>query len=610
MRRLALTLGGAALALTSAWALAQNSPESLLPPGFEKTKPASKSTPKADGPAPTATSSPVVQPIPGGSAASSPARVPTLPSGARIPSLRELEAMSPDDLDELLGLKPKFDMPAAARRSMKQVGLLSAAEGGLPAGSLERQSQDLVKAAIDGNKGVLVSRWGHILLRRALASRLDAPEGMDPADFAAARAALLVRMGEGEAARAIVQDVDAANFTPSLTQAAMDAYASTADVTGICPVIAVQGGVRKDADWRVLRSICASFQGDGSAGMAQLTQLERGGAWPRIDMLLAKKYAGAAGKSRQAVKIEWDGVDGMTPWRYALTIGVGLEPPASLMKNAGPRYAMVAATAPMLPLVSRAAAADQAASAGILSSAAMVDLYGQIYQQDDITGDWADRADGLRSAYTGDTPADRMAAIRALWDGGDAQVRYSRQVLTAYAAARMPVDASFDRDAGDLIASMLAAGLDRNALRWLPRAEKGSLAWGQLVLVAPGKGEAIDSGALNDFYDNDASSGHRKSRFLLAGLAGLGRVDQSVSRDFAAKVGIDPGRQTRWTTLIDQAAAVDNQALVAFLAGVGMQGDGWDKMTSISLFHIVSALNRVGLSAEARMIAAEAVARG
>ena len=41
-----------------------------------------------------------------------------------------------------------------------------------------------------------------------------------------------------------------------------------------------------------------------------------------------------------------------------------------------------------------------------------------------------------------------------------------------------------------------------------------------------------------------------------------------------------------------------------------MQGDGWDKMTPLYLYHIVSALNRVGLGAEARMIAAEAVARG
>ena len=54
---------------------------------------------------------------------------------------------------------------------------------------------------------------------------------------------------------------------------------------------------------------------------------------------------------------------------------------------------------------------------------------------------------------------------------------------------------------------------------------------------------------------------------------------------------------------------MDNAALVALLAGLGMQGDGWARMTARHLFRIVDSLNRVGLSAEARMIAAEAVAR-
>ncbi len=609
MKRPAFFLGGAVLALTSVWAAAQDAPESLLPPGFERPKAA----PKQDSPAPNPSASPVIQPLPTGEreSQSSAPRVPTLPSGLKIPSLRELEAMTPDELDELLGLKPKYDMPAAARRGMTRVGLLGSGEGGLAPASLANQPQTLVKAALDGNGGQMVSRWGHILLRRALASRLAAPQGMNPADFAAARAALLLRMGEGEAARAIVQDVDTGNYTTSLTQAAMDTFAFTADVTGICPVIAVQGSVRKDPDWRVLRSLCASFQGDGAAGMAQLTQLERTGVWPQIDILLAKKYAGAAGKTRQAVTIEWDKVDDMKPWRYALAIGVGLEPPARLMDDQDPRYRFIAATAPMVPLTSRADGADRAAGMGILSSAAMVDLYSQIYAQEDIDGEWADRAATLRSAYVGETPADRMAAIQSLWDGGDAgTARYSRQVLTAYAAARMPVDEAFDDKSGDLIASMLAAGLDANALRWLPRAEAGSLAWAQLALVSPRLQGGVDAGALSDFYDSDTSAGHRKSRFLIAALAGLGRVDQAVSGAFAAKIGIDPTRQTRWTTLIDQAAEVNNTALVVLLAGVGMQGDGWDKMTSVNLFHIVNALNRVGLSAEARMIAAEAVARG
>ncbi|MEY4670711.1 MAG: hypothetical protein RLZZ415_590, partial [Pseudomonadota bacterium] len=250
-RNVALLALGSALALSSALVLAQNAPESLLPPGFDKPRPApsrAATPPARPAPAPvpvtrgsasgsssaSSVAVPVVQQVP---AATSASAAPGLPAGVRIPTLQELEAMSPDELDELLGLKPRSDMPPAARRSLKQVGVLADYEGGLPAGSLARQSGALVRATLDGNKGQLVSRWGHILLRRALASRLDAPQGMNPADFAAARAALLVRMGEGEVARAVVQDVDAGNYTDSLTRAALDAYAFTADITGICPAV-------------------------------------------------------------------------------------------------------------------------------------------------------------------------------------------------------------------------------------------------------------------------------------------------------------------------------------------------------------------------------------
>lgn len=614
LKTLGLMAGGALLALTSALALAQDAPESLLPPGFDKPRAAPRAAPapvaKSTGSAPAATASPVVQAIPGATAAPSAAAA-TLPPGLKLPSLKELEAMSPDELDEALGLKPKSDMPAAARRSMKQVGILAADEGGFPAGSMTRQDPRLVRAALDGNTGALVSRWGHILLRRALVSRLDAPTGMNPADFAAARAALLVRMGEGEAARALVQDVDAGNYTPALTQAALDAYAFTADVTGVCPIVAVQGGVRKDADWRVLRAICTAFQGDGVAGLTQLDRLVGPNGWSKTDILLAQKYAGAAGKARRAVKIEWDDVTDMHPWRYALTIAVGLEPPAALLRDAPPRYTYAAATAPMLGLASRAEAAELAAGAGILSSAAMVDLYSQIYALDDNSSDVGKRAETLRAAYLGETPGERMAALRELWDvSGDARQRYSRLVLTAYAAARMPVSDDFAPDAPSLVIAMLTAGLDANALRWAGQADSGSLAWGLLALAAPNRSGPVTGGALDAFHDGDDSAGQRKSRFLLAGLAGLGRVDGAAARDFAGKLEISLDRQTRWTRLIDGAADANNSQLVALLAGLGMQGDGWDKMTSVHLYHIVSALNRVGLSAEARMIAAEAVARG
>jgi hypothetical protein len=123
-----------------------------------------------------------------------------LPDG--ITSFEQLIALPPDKLDRLLGLIPKYDIPPGAQRAVKQVGLLDTGEGGMAPESLAGQNVGLVRAVLSGNMGQMVSRWGHILVRRALASRLDAPAEMAPTEFAALRAALLLRMGEGVAARA------------------------------------------------------------------------------------------------------------------------------------------------------------------------------------------------------------------------------------------------------------------------------------------------------------------------------------------------------------------------------------------------------------------------
>lgn len=595
--------------MTSALALAQGAPESLLPPGFDRPR----ATPPRAPASPQIEAQPVVQAVPGGSSAA-PApttpRQPTLPGGVKLPSIDELRTMTADQLAEALQIKPSSDIPAAARRAMKQIGILDQTEGGFSAHQLAGQPSPLVVAALEGNKGILVSRWGHILLRRALVSRLDAPDGMAPADFAGMRAALLVRMGEGEAARALVQDVDTGNYTPALTQAAMDAYVATSDITGICPAVALQGGARSDAQWQILRAICDAFQGDGQA-LGRLDRIKPVGDIQKIDLLLAQKYAGAAGRARRAVTIEWDGVTAMTSWRLGMSYAVGLEPPVALTAKGPLRHDLITATAPMLGLASRAAAADRAAGIGVLSSAAMVDLYGQIYAEDDVAADWASQAEQLRLAYVAATPAARVDAMRKLWDATPGELqRHSRQVLTAYAAARLPADEALAGDAAPIIASMLAAGLDRNALRWAPLVPSGSEGWAMLALAAPSRTAPVEAGAIDSFIDDDGSKDLRKSAFLLAGLAGLGRITPETARGVADKLELDFTRETRWSKLIGQAAEVRNPALVALLAGLGMQGYGWERMTPRHLYHIIAALNAVGLQAEARMIAAEAVARG
>ena len=602
-------LAGGLIALCSAMVVAQDAPESLLPPGFDQPAPTPTPRPRSStrpvqGPGATSTSEPVIQPLPG-------APVSAAPRASAGPSIAD--RLDPALLQELIDAqRPSTDIPAQQSRSLVRTGLLDQSEGGFATDDTRVLNGSYVRAVLEGTKGPLVSRWGSILLRRALVSRLTVPAGMNGADWVALRARVLLRMGEVDAARALVQQVDSGAFTPALENSALDAYIATSDILGACPIAAISAARRPEAEWQMIRQICRSFEGEGTGAMAELERLRRrgvGGGYQNVDLLLAQKFAGSALESRKAVKIEWDKVEELTPWRYSLALAVGLAPPRPLLDKAGHRFDTWAARAPMLPLADRADAADFAAGRGILSSAALVDLWSQIYGDDDVEGDWKTKSAKLREAYVATEPSARLAAMESLWgDQSDAQRSFSRHVLTANAAARMPAIADFADKSGDLIASMLTAGLDRNAARWLSVVDEGSQGWALVVVGTPGSGQ-IGGGALSSFKNDDPTTNSARSKMLLAGLFGLGRVDRGVAGDFASDIGVDLNRQTRWTKAIQAAAQSGNPTLVALLAGVGMQGESWAQMTPLALYHIVAALRRVGLEPEARMIAAEAVAR-
>lgn len=602
---------------------AQDGPESLLPPGFDDPAPSPTpaTTPRATpapgsspsgGQAASSVSQPVVQQVPGGSSPAASGSSSRADAARRLlerlPSLDELEEMDTDEIDEILGLKPTFDIPDAARRSTDVVGILAPSEGGMREGSLGNYKALFVRRVLEGTKGPLVSRWGHILVRRALASRLAAPEGMDGVEFAALRSGLLNRMGEATIARAVVQEVDTADYSPALIASAYDSYVSLGDFTGACPMVRLHARTREDREWELLRGICGAFSGE-SSGMDRIEQQRRRSEGTQIDSLLAQKYAGSVGNTRRAVTLEWDDVDELTVWRYALATATGAEVPASLIDAGGPDYQRLAAISPSVPLIQRARGADFAAGEGILSSAALVDLYSQIYSDPEIDGEEASRASLLREAYVGEAEQ-RLGAMRDIWGEKDLSKRfYTRLVLTAYAAARLPTDPAFEADAGLLIGAMMAAGLDTNAVRWGQTVQSGSLGWGILMVGSPALGGTVSEGDVRSFIDEDDSVGQRRSQFLVASLAGLGRMTPDKSNELSGVLGFDLGRETRWTRAIDLAASRNNQVLVTYLMALGMQGDSWSQMTPVHLYHIVKALDEVGLEAEARMIAAEAVTR-
>lgn len=503
----------------------------------------------------------------------------------------------------------RYDLPPGARRSLARIGPLTPETGGLGPDAFGARGQYAARimAATDAP---LASRWASITLRRALLSAIDTPSTIHGADLAAARAGLLLRMGEAQAARLIVQSVDADRGTPRLAQVALQAMLANADPAGLCPWANL--GLERTsevASWRLASGMCSALSSEpGPAGSA-VERVRNSGRIPNFDILLAERVLGATLSGRRSITIQWDDIDRLTSWRFGLATATGIAIPGPLRAAAPPEMSGWAALAPMTPPDERVVAARQAAQFGVLSGDAYVGLVTAAAGEQ--AAEATNRlADTLRAAFASADADDRFAAMRGLWEGAtDADARYAAMVLTSRAAAALPPGT----DVGDglpwLLGAMLAGGYDINARAWLPAVPEGSHAWGLMAVGLPRGVNGIDAGAVGQFANDDDSAANVRAKFLVAGLAGLGRLTGGELSSAVSDLNMTLGKETRWTRAIDNAAARGEQGMVALLVAAGMQSRDWTKLPPYHLYRMVRALRQVGLAAEARMLAAEALVR-
>ncbi|MFV0623543.1 hypothetical protein ACBY01_05970 [Sphingomonas sp. ac-8] len=570
-------------------ALGQDVPESLLPPGFND--PVAPATP---APPPAARPSGVPQ---GPTATPGPLPIPT-PTPTPTPSA------TPTPVDPRL--LARYELPEYARRSTAHVGIDGA---GLSRSAFGTADGRMLEALMRRLDAPVASRWLSIALRRALASDVDTPARVDGADFAAERAWLLLRMGEAATARAVVQSVDTENYTPKMYQVAMQAALATADPAAVCPIVEPAQRVSSERGWQLARAMCAGLAGEpkqaGSLIDAAERAFRRRAVGADIDLKLAEKVLGAGAQGRRSVTIEWDGVEQLSAWRWGLANATAVEVPDALFASVGPQVRSWNALLPGIAPERRVPDAELAAAQGVLSSAALVDLYATVGELDDSPSALTAVARDLRDAFAAAQVADRMTALRQLWSGETDRARgYARRILTARAAAAIPVTGDYAADSDALVASMLSAGMDLRALRWRTVVPEGGDAWAMLALANPRGGRVAES-AVSRYAGSDA----RKGQLLFAGLAGLGRLSAGDAEGLAQSLEVPVGAENAWTRAIALAAGRDQPATVLLLAGVGMQTRDWRGVSPQALFHIVAALRAVGLEGEARMIAAEAIAR-
>lgn len=592
--------GAIVLALVAGAALAQDRPESILPPGFNETQP---SPAPADQPPPRA-ATPADRPQAG-----------NLPPPPPVPQdellgnmLADEEAGTPEPADPAdPAALAAYELPAYARRSLDTVGIVAPAEGGLPPGAFSALPGRVIERLMGRLDAPIASRWMSIALRRALASQVATPAGVNGADFAAERAWLLLRMGEAQVARAMVSAVDTDNYTPKMVEAAMQAALATGDPGLICPAVRAQPALSSDRAWVMMGAICGALSGVAGEGPPQLAAARKRGVARGVDLNLAEKLVGT-GTRRAAVTIEWDSVDQLTAWRYGLAVAGGVDIPEALFDTVSPRVRYWRAQAAGYPPLVRAAGAEQAAAQGVLSSAALIDLFGELDQADDAANPVVAAARTLRTAYADSDRAARIAAMRDLWDGaGGNRQRYARLLLTSHAAAALAPARDQGSDADRLIASMLAVGFDRAALRWRPVVARGSDGWAMLML-ADRSGVPYGAGVARA-YRGGSGDAARKRQMFFAGLAGLGLLSPASTSSLAGDLAVDIGLDNGWTRAIDGAAAANDAGTVVLLGAVGMQTTSWSGVSPAALYRIVAAMHRVGLDAEARMIAIEALTR-
>lgn len=587
-----------------AWMLAnpvagQESPESLLPEGFEDPVPA----PPPPPPPPPGTPAPTSAP---GSVAP-----PPLPDRTAAADEEDEEDEEEGEEFGLDDLPPEYELPPGARRQLELVGPLTEEEGGYGVDAFGNANGMYLARLMRRLDAPLASRWGQIALRRALLSRVESPAGIAPPDWIADRAWLLLRMGEVDGARMLVQRVDTDRYSRWLYAVAMQTGLAMAEPAALCPLVGGARQVDETPAWVMAEAICAGLLGDSATATSRMSAARRQGITNGFDLLLGERGANAGGSS-DAVEISWDGVERLNAWRFGLATATGAEIPTELFDSAGLQVAAWRARSPHIDLADRIEPARIAAALGVFSNQTLVSMYSALLPDLDPEELASTPTGLLRSAHIRAEPAERIEAMGELWSGDMATPDgYAGLILTARAAAAIRPSPALAGSADRLVAAMMSAGFDISASRWarvVQAADEDEVdeAWALLAVGAPRAFVDIDLDRVGDYAGRAGRSGRHRSQLLAAALAGLGRID-AADADSEFELGL--GAENAWTRQLERAASRGQPGTVALLSATGLQARSWAGIPPSHLYRIVSALRRVGLEPEARMIAAEALTR-
>jgi hypothetical protein len=461
-------------------------------------------------------------------------------------------------------------LAAAPLQSARRIGLYPPGQRGWAENAFAASNGRFLHGLMRRIQAPISSRWATIALRNALLTRVTAPGSLSAGDWVAARAGLLTRWGEIDGARALIDAMPLEANTAAATRVAGQAAMAAADIGALCPIARTGRQQSRDTLWELALGMCAALEGDDISAAAMFDSLRnRSSGISPFDLRLAEGIAAAAGSGGRATNISWSEAPTLTPYRFGVATASGVAIPDDALAALGPARHGWIVRQPGIVAAQRLAAFGPAAVLGNVSAMEYVSAVAALAPD----GEADTPAALLRAAFAGVGAERRVEAMKALWRTpvpglSQEAARYAGLILTAPAAARLPLSNDVEADAADIIASLLAGGNTAAARRWWPIAQAAggateARAW---ALLAASGAVAATPDAFENWRDETGATDAAAAR-LLAALIGLGATNDGNWPDDLVSTS-----ETSWSRAIAAAAAAGRSGEVMLLAATGLQG--------------------------------------
>lgn len=551
---------------------------------------------------------------------------PTAPTGAPEP-----EAAAMGDDVEVGGAN--VEVGAVQALDPEAIGLIEEADGGFPFDMWRGSDRALIEHLLPRLPAGATSRAMNDLARRLLLSTAAAPEGPAKNNLLALRIERLAAMGDSVAMSNLMRSAPPDLYDSALVQTRLDSLLLIADYVGACTL--ARDLVRRDDTpyWEKVLIFCQALNERHDAAALGLSLLRERGVEedPGFDLLL-RALAGDG-----SAKLE--SLPSPTALHLSMLRAARLSVPEDAVEGAEPAIARAIALTAGVPLDFRLRAAERAEALGALPTETLAELYSSVpFTSEELAYPWrrlkTDKGPMARALLHQAiaiqvVPAARAEVLRAAWQlggesgGWDGFATAARVTLAELLILRPLPELVWI--AGDAIRALLAAGRPDMVAGWLDlaTAQAGANAKAAAVVaeLAPiiglaGNDDAApwDDARFNAWLQSQDGAPEGIRRMRTAMLFGLMSALDLKTPPQALLTQLD-GPRTVWIKTpppalmrqLDLAADEGRVGETVLLALVALDDTRNSTPSPMTLSAAVSALYRVGLTAEASAIAIEAV---